>query len=52
MYWNKGVITSIKFISDLPSITVCYISKGISYVSKEVQKVITENDMKKNNHNS
>lgn len=52
MYWNKGVITSIKFTSNLPSITVCYISKGISYVSKEIQKVIMENNMKKTNQNS
>ncbi|PSN51444.1 hypothetical protein C0J52_08993 [Blattella germanica] len=35
-YWNKGVMSSFEFVSDLPNKTVEWSKQGYEYVSKQL----------------
>lgn len=51
-YWNKGVTTSIKFISNIPCTLTCYANKGIKYVTKEIQRMKNESEPPRNQQTS
>lgn len=43
-YWNQGVVTSIKFLSELPT----HVSNGIDKIQKEIEKAnLTSSDLGK-----
>ncbi|XKL59217.1 hypothetical protein PGB90_000233 [Kerria lacca] len=47
LYWNKGVISSVAFVRNVPNLVNSYINRSVTYIVNEIRKekrILTENE--------